>query len=59
MHQVQTVLLEASKQFQLSPPGIHKLRNIAWSNENMKHVNSPGFIKKCNNATWFLDTEKR
>jgi hypothetical protein len=58
MHQLQTVLLEASKQFQLSSPGIHKHRNIAWSNENMIHVNSPGFIKKCNNATWFLDTEK-
>jgi hypothetical protein len=31
---------------------------IGLSEENMKHVNSPGFIKKCNNATWFLDIEK-
>lgn len=69
MHQLQTILLEESKQLQFSPPGIHKHNNslvrwrskkkIAWSDENIKDVNSPGFIKKRNNATWFLDTEKR
>jgi hypothetical protein len=23
-----------------------------------ENVNSPGFIKKCNNATWFLDKKE-
>jgi hypothetical protein len=59
MHQLQTVLLEASKVLNnfSSHHQAYISIAIAWSDENMKHVNSPGFIKKRNNATWFLDTE--